>query len=362
MLFVIPDDVAAQLGTDSASHVLRAALSRLLASFNDGYHVVIMSPQACREVEKSLYFSEAERAAAKSIRNRHADFGSLAARVQLYGIVTASGDNPARQGNEWLVPLRWLANHPLGLVELISEDLHDTNVLKGAACDHLEREGLRAFRIQLHQVPGGGINTGRTLMNAAVVDQRICVCVVDSDRTHPASNVGATAQACLNISGDGVFEVVVTNGRSIENLLPWRLIDLFFSDVSPSPSATLLSMRQRSPFSTSFLNFKSGICGHEFLKSGPQACDIYWKEVGAATVGEPACCPSICNADKAASCQHTIHSGFGRPLLGKVSDWINENLAFGRANKYLPSPNDSDWRQIGQLIGAYALGVNPRRI
>jgi hypothetical protein len=361
VLFVVSDGAAARLAETPTDGNVLLAFRRLLGGFVEGHHIVLMAPAACKLIECSPNFSEYERAGAKQIRNKYADFGGLEGKVSHYAEVVEDGVVPVVRARGWTVPLAWLAPRPLQSSQLICEDYNDANCYLGAAQDSLSLTGLHSFKVQLRPLLGGGANTGRVLSRTAVEEQLISVCIADSDRKAPGAPLGASAQACLAVHGDGLFVTEVTHGRSAENTLPWRLIDKVRSGGRAVPSETLARMHRHESCAW-YLDFKRGLCGYHVRQLGHAGSRAYWTAAAAVLAGAPRCCPTPCNGASESECRYWVDRGFGGDLLADVAAWLARNMAPNRSNAYLPSPNDNDWRRLGSLVAAFGLGGSPKRI
>lgn len=359
MLFTMAEGVVAlPIGEATAPHVI-SALQRLLSSHWDGDHVVLLPRDVCESIESSSRFSEAHRNCAKKIRNRYADLGGLPSVLSLYASITDVGAVPQLRAHGWEVPLHWIASRPLQKASLICEDLYDISILENAAADHLYKSSLRSFSVKISHDPGGGGNSHRLLEKKAISDQIITVCVVDSDKPSPLGPLGATAQKCVGVAGDGLFELCITNGRSLENALPWRLVDVVYGG-NPPPSTTLRQMELSYRHSTAYLFFKSGFRGFEITKLLPP-CSVFWRAAIVSHAGAPTCCPAVCNAANATLCTYIFHAGFGRTLLGNVARWLESNYLPNRLTAYDPSENDVEWKLLGSKVASYGLGMPPTR-
>ena len=363
LLVAQPAHCSALLDEAIPAHV-RLGFSRLLQAYLDGLHVLVMPPQLCSAIESSALFSEDERAAARKVRSRFAEYGALADELDIYGVLAdGTATSPARVGRVWEVPLSWIAQRPLHELQLLAEDLRDIGVLVGAAEDYLHHERFHAFRVRVAGVPGGGGNTHRVLVHLAIDAQRICLCVADSDRECPISPLGPSAAACVQIAGDGLFEVRCTQGRSMENAVPARLLDLIRPHNVPLPSALLAEVNAAKSGAGKFVNLKRGLFGHDLARLGGSACGNYWHEVCAVVGSKPACCSGGCAAGKVGDCNYQILPGLGNATLADVSTrLIGTATDPMRRSAYLPSPESAEWTDLGRLVFEFGLGLPPRRI
>lgn len=363
MLFVLSDSAAALAAQKPLPRVFEVAMARLLEAYADGQHVVLIDRETCKLIERLGVFSAEQVGAAQRIRNRFADYGSLPSKLAKYCIVTNTGAQPVQAAYGWDVPLHWLANNPLVRSCLLCEDLHDTAVFIAAGEDSLMREGLHAFELRADPVSGGGGNTHRVLQQVAINDQRLCVCVVDSDKKAPTEGPGATATPCAAVSAPGLYLVMLTDSRMIENAIPWRLIDKVRSSRVPLPSTELTSADQKYAQTSQYLNLKRGICGFEISQLTPNTSKAFWQSAAACLSGPPTCCPNgACTAAQESACKYRVHRGYGGSLMSDVAAWLSANRNPLRSRQYLPSPNDADWKFIGATVAALTLGLGKRRI
>ena len=361
MLFLVSESAAEKLHLAPLPAFVVRAFSRLLGSVVDGTHVVLIEPSTARLIEQLPDFSMVDKAAAKYIRNRYADYGSLPTKVSRYARVVGEGDKPQREGSTWVIPLRWIAETSVIQTRCIGEDLNDTRALTAAAGDHLEQAGLRAFRVNLHPVHGGGGRTPDVFRHEAIEARHICVCVVDSDRTYPGGPTGSVAEACASVTGDGIYELALTSGRSIENSLPWRLVDLVRTNEVEQPSARMLGLHHVDPGCPQFLELKVGLKG--FHVRAPEPGRTYWLGIAAAVGANATCCAGPCAAESSGVCQHWILRGYGSSLLADAAEWLRARVGIrNRYTSYLPSPNGSDWQRLGALLGEYSLACMPQRL
>lgn len=362
MLFSVDPSIANELTRTPIPAIVVAAFSRLLDSYADGFHILLLEPRYCRILESTMELSETQRASASKIRNRFADYGDLPTKVRLHCNVVLEGNSPQYTDGRWKVPVRWLAARPLMPSSLLAEDLHDTDVLSAAGEDFLEASSLRAFQIRTSKRQGGGTNTHRVLRHIAIEEQEICVCVADSDKVCPASPVGDVAQQCLDVEGNGLFMVTTTEGRALENALPTRLVDQVHPARTPRPSEQFAGFDARHAGVQKFISLKKGMSGFDAERLPRPESREFWNSACAAIVGLRTCCAGVCQAAELPRCSYQLHRGFGSGLLAAAAEWLKSHSRFDRTKEYLPSPNDSDWKRLGEMVASYAIGLERRRI
>lgn len=336
----------------------------LLQAHLDGVHLVTLPPEVCRRIEDWTAFSEDERAAARKIRIKHPEHGALRRNLQTYSKVVDSGVTlPHWTGTCWQVPFQWIAERSLKETQLLAEDLYDIEVLKGAANDYQWTNNLRAFRVRCYELAGGGGNCHRVLTQHAIERQGIVLCNVDSDREGPDSELGETAQKCIDVSGDGLYQVYTTMGRELENMLPWRLIDLVRDKVVPLPSAQLAWLSRIDERAACFSDLKRGMFGFDLIRLTGTTAGAYWLPIARKIRDTPNCCAKPCAAPKVGDCRDRLTAGFGNATLRDVSVHLKDtSLNPSRHQAYSPSPGIVEWQAIGRQVFEFCLGAESRRI
>jgi hypothetical protein len=365
MLILVPKELEAQISDicENASIAKLRGITNLLQAYADSRHIVVAPPAICRIFEECPRLSEEHRGVAKKMRQRYPELAQLKNVLPMYAEVALVTAPPTRVAKVWTLPLDWIATHGLSEAHLICEDLYDCEISYEAARDFLDLSNLSRINLTLDHTPGGGGNTHRVFKVKAIDSQRVSVCVVDSDRGDPSPNapLGNTANLCLQVTGTGIYELQISEGRELENHIPIRLID----KVRPLwngtiPSASYVNYCQNCPAIMLFADLKSGIKRRDIdHMTGTE--QIYW-DAKASNLPNCAvrCCPSPCPAANPGDCKQVIIPPLGRTLLKDVGEHLKSEVARylpNRHRSYLPSPNDAFWTSLGGLVAAYGASV-----
>jgi hypothetical protein len=236
--------------------------------------------------------------------------------------------------------------------------LYDCEITKHAAQDYLDGAALNALKLALDPQPGGGANTERVLEKRAIQLQKICICVVDSDRDEPSplAPLGGTAQKCTALTGQGIYEIAISPGRELENHLPSNLInkvrDQWNGKSTQTQYTNITTADQRAIF---FLDLKKGLKLKD-IDDMTGAAKAFWDAFYKKLNNSATCCTGKCAANIAGDCKHTIVAPLGRTLLRDACAYL-ENNNFKRQKNYLPSPNDAFWRDIGEKVASYGVAT-----
>jgi hypothetical protein len=344
------------------------ALTKLLNSHLDGAHLVLIPPSICRIIEECNRLSEEQLSAARKIRIKYHELAQLKNILTTYAEVTDNGIEPTLKENHiWQIPLKWIAEKGLSKTHLICEDLYDCELCSEAAKDYLNINSLNRLNVSLDPTPGGGGNTHRIFEMEAIKQKKISLCIVDSDRCSPSIDapLGETASKCKGVSGHGIYELIVSEGREFENHLPVKLIDKVRNIWQGNlPSAKFAELELRHQHCWLFIDFKSGLRRRDIDKM-PQDERAYWSAYCAIASYKDGCCPAQnCPAGLDETCKHVVIEPLGRSLLKDAVNYLNHASRQGspkRYKEYLPSPNDAFWRNLGGKVAAYGISikVNP---
>lgn len=335
-------------------------ITRLLQAHAEGCHVVVIPQSICRILEGCARLSEEHRVMAKKIRAKFPELAELRNVLNVHAVVTADGVVPTRNGSVWNLPLPWIAEHGLRETSLVCEDLYDCEVSQEAARDYLNFSSLPTLMLRFDQTPGGGGNTHRVLKKEAIDSQRVCICVVDSDRDEPSGTgpYGDTATNCLRVTDPGFYQIYISEGRELENHLPAKLVD----HIRPTwegkkPSERYAELTQRCQYVMLFADLKSGIKRKDIDYMTGNS-HVYWNATIVRLGQAIKCCGAGCGAGKPGDCGHSVVAPLGRKLLSDARDYLH----VGRTNpkrykSYLPSQNDSFWREMGKLVASYGIAL-----
>jgi hypothetical protein len=361
MLIVIGTPLEAEVAAlcqAAPVHQLRA-VTNLLQAHADGRHIVVAPPAICRIWENCGRLSEEHRAVAKKVRGRYSELAELQNILPIYGLVTGGTGGPVFQAGIWNIPFNWIAAHGLSATQLICEDLYDCDVTREAARDYLSVKALARLNLALENAAGGGGNTHRVLADKAIQNQRICICVVDSDREEPstAAAMGATATNCLAVTGPGLYGLCVTQGRELENHIPIRLLNKVRATWhAKTPSDTHATFHAISPEIPLFADFKSGLKRKD-VETLSAAVQAFWTPLKTA-LSSTACCSAACQAATPGDCKDVLIAPLGRTLLRDVRDFLLASADDPRrCREYLPSPNEGFWLKVGEVVAAYGVSV-----
>ncbi|RZG70190.1 hypothetical protein [Acinetobacter junii] len=130
------------------------------------------------------------------------------------------------------IPLHVFLDYDIGVVDFISEDYNDADYIDQAMrCYQILNKNLRNFSLKYNKINGGGANTPNVYDYHLGKKDNIVICLCDSDKYSPKGPLGTNAKECQKKnSSDSISYFFMTNGREIENDIPFILIKKTFSN------------------------------------------------------------------------------------------------------------------------------------
>lgn len=124
------------------------------------------------------------------------------------------------------IPLNIFAKYDLSYVDFVAEDFNDSDYVDQVIRSfQVLRDDLRVFSFKYNKINGGGRNTPNVYEHHLNSKNNFVICLCDSDKYSPKGPYGINAKECLKkINTDSLSHLFITDGREIENDIPYPLI------------------------------------------------------------------------------------------------------------------------------------------
>jgi hypothetical protein len=318
-----------------------------------------------------------DRSAFERAAGRVAVEGRLHFNLPAFGNVIAGGQSTpsaAIVGSQRVItfPLRWFDRSArIQPTALLGENLSDVRVFKVMGEVGTVLCAICHLPIIASQIPGGGSTTGTVLGQLAASD-RICLCIVDSDKVCPASGVGGTARtvaAYKNKQTYPTIEVLETVGRDLENVLP---NSFFLSRYGNAPMATLLGLlgEQDEDEVRAHVDIELGMTLRDVWGHPPTSNEgAFWRNklnliltiAGVPGPSLPCFTTSACSNPAGTPCACVI-------VQGNRANILNDFLALYEGgnrftlSKMLDKSVRGEWLRLGSTIASWCCGDDRLRL
>lgn len=361
-----------------------AGLDYIALGVAEGSHRLIGSRAGLLALARCNMLQQKSRDVFMRAYNRMGTEGVLLKKLKIYGIVIANTTmvDPVStiSGEKRVIsfPLRWFdASKKIQSTLLLGEDLYDVDVLIkiGEAGTVLANIGY--LPLKHDEDHGGGGSTARVL-NSNVIKERLCVCVVDSDRACPSGTMGNTALAVQPFKNQANFPlvgVIETTGRDLENMLPDTFYRTEYGHHRQYGRMVMVfeALTQRNETDLrAHIDVEKGVTLHQIFRHATGSPEtLFWNtKIGLlfAILGGSQPTTVACHVN--GRCTQASNSLCpGCVVIQGNNDNILERFATRYANvsrhtlcKCLDNSTTVEWTRIGENIAAWCCGDDKLRL
>ncbi len=202
-------------------------LINLAVAAREGHHFLIAPRALAETLSQQAALGLRERTLYKTLNDRYSTLAGMANQVSIRVRVTRDlvAERVARGAIvEITLPLSFFSSTTaIQPAILLCENLDDCELIYEFVRAFAHAERLGAIKTSLEMRSGGGSTTANVAGAVLSAGKRMLVAVVDSDRESPGGALGGTASNTrreFNHWGLATGELIILNGRDLENLLP----------------------------------------------------------------------------------------------------------------------------------------------
>jgi hypothetical protein len=323
-------DALASGGTSTRS---RECIENLLLAHHTAKHVVMIPPERLGVLDGiARDFSNRARGALRSIRAQWAEIRGLRGRMRW---IMRLGVGPTFQGEAVdeagkqviLAPLHAFHDpERVGRSVLLGENLTDAALYRTMATAYIALLGWRTQIVAFARLGGGGSSTTAAFMEL-IAEGRIVIAVADSDRRHPAGDLGGTAAKLTPVARLAFQHVHVLHVRFAENLISSSIYtEAFAGKHRKLASVARLMQAEALPSAVPWRDhaeLKHGIKLFRVQALPPGSPEAtFWSQ--AATDVQREQCQQVglppCGTEQ--NCQCYVADGFGPDALELAVAWL----------------------------------------
>ena len=249
---------------------------------------------------------------------------------------------------------------------LLAENQDDIKFYKKLTQTYLHWSGLGHIKISCESRGGGGQNTVNEFKEIIDQKNRLCLCIVDSDRKFPNSNLGSTASSVQKIVDENqspLAELFILDQRELENILPTRLLEeTVNNDPNRMNGVLFLEELEKSNFSDArhYLDIKKGLkLGKVLNQPNGSLFANYWTQVAncmqnkAFNISQK--CRTNHNCHDETGCTCIVAVGLGDSILTDVITTLERNSS-QKIGEMVREPLKTTWGHIGEILIAWCCG------
>lgn len=385
MLIYLTPEVASLLQQSHRSRLLVDAVRNLALSEYEGKHVLALSRKLMTKLLAWPHLPQPAQGIFGRLKDQLDTRYSMAKKTPVRVEVSATATGPIERHDDgqqlrFVVPFGFFADSQrIQPVRLLGENFNDAELYQRAAEVYLHHFGLtgdssqatfhqKLLQLCLSPRGTGGSQLGAELELAAKTE--MVLAVADGDICYPGGtpknhNTQVGAQAALaKLKGQAVAELLITDGRSAENLLPDAAIlaHLFPDAPAESRHERLSDARQRllaDANARRHLDLKAGLRLREMFPRKESIADelrfiadVVTKHAPQATNASE--CITACKVADKKPCQCVVIEGLKKDLLANAVAHMKETPP----GEQTLTP---DLERIARQVAAFGCAVKPQR-
>jgi hypothetical protein len=274
------------------------------------------------------------------------------------------------------VPIRYFRDS--GLVQetiLLAENRRDAEVYKRMARVNIKLRRWATIPIRLETRPGGGADTAEEYRSLQEERKRLCLCIVDSDRTSPEGQLGLTALGLRRVEDpqQPMCVYLTTRTHELENCIPTGMYREVAEGDQRRKAVEFLEDLEESELAEArkYLDFKKGLVLAEIFEnlskySRSPANLSYWQsllshlaENSYPTHQE---CLEIGECRSEGRCSCSVMCGFGANVIDDVRNKVMERNSDHKIKAFLDTLTLPEWETLGSMVLAWCCGAEEIRV
>lgn len=348
-----------------------AALENIIKAYGEGKHYVFMPRKLLRYIEKDEgnIFGLITRQYAASLATIQTELKQLLEhtcfyievdfRVISHGTVqNSNGTDKITVGYNF-----FLDSENTQKVSIMGEDSTDVEFYKILSQYYMSSQRIRSSVLSYKPENGGGQNTSKNFTSLAQ-SGKVCLCLVDNDKSHPNKNPGGTSLAFKETQ---IYngKVIIIDAHEVECLIPIPILrdtlkEKKYSKEHLTSCAIIEDLAAIDPSSRLYFDHKEGLSIKKAIQLDSEYGD-YW--IPILIKNKPALAKNTCVKDNEciSSCKCFNVDGFGQHILVNAIDTLKTRHVTQK-NMQLDSLLEEQWLHIGKVFFSWACSPRKTRI
>jgi hypothetical protein len=367
MFIKLSDDLLPHL--DFNDFATQDALENIATCFRAGKHLVTGSRGVLEFIIDNYDSAPRTIAAFKQMKNEIPQLGLLSETMSyIMEVVPVGLGIEEIYGKKILkMPLTNLHNSSvLEPTQVIGEDLTDLEFYSLVASAFLYRNRMPSVKIRHEPVNGGGSTTGTVYRHHQDLQERLCLCIVDSDKKSPGEEIHDTAKAVIGVNAKNkpLSDAIVVDVHEMENFLSCNQLKLL-PPAAQSAVDDLINIRKTCVSEVGrYIDFKKGLTlksiytcpqGHPYRQFWEAELDSVLTGASYPRETSKSPCLHTNNCEESDLCTCVVFSGFGDHVLETVLSKMKE-MSVQKVHESVCSYTLADWEDLGQYFVSWCCG------
>ena len=380
MLLVLDDSLNNK--TEEFFENAAPAIENIATAAREGKHILSGNRELLQRLSKLSCISRISSASIKKCQEQMPEYANLKNIASDYVQVMPDGNDRINIiGGQRIINIPLQKFTDTSMIQesvLIGENLIDCEFYKIVAEVYSSKNNLGRLKIRHEGRLGGGSTIVDVYKQTQDEDKRPCLCVADSDKKCPSSDIGEIVRKLDRIDDETkpISRYVHILCREAENMLSCKQLELACSKTESRLKAlqSLNDIEKCNDEARLYIDIKKGLELIEVFKLSPDnSCRIYWIDFfsgfcrSCGYSKNPCLRNSGCYVkedncylkEAEGSCECTIMLGFGDSIFENVVEQLKLNTAQKVAEMLSPFVY-AEWMRVGHIVFSWCVGRSHR--
>ncbi|MBA0160309.1 MULTISPECIES: hypothetical protein [Pectobacterium] len=333
------------------------SINNLLTAHRECKHILFSDSDIFETISKSSLFDSLNKNAALMAHNDRRRNHSLFSLISTHVVIDFSNPDIAQKiKNENLiitVGYKYFSDtSSIQPIKLLCEDLSDVDFYTIVADFYKKRNGIRNAGFNVEATNGGGGSIKGNFEKLSN-QNKLCFCILDSDKKHPKDKLGSTCSGFKENITTFSSDFYILDAHEVESLIPSSIIgeliqDGIYGQEKFIEFEKLDSMEKEDPDTKIYYDHKEGFTISKLKslsKYSPE--DFWWKVIyNNSRFGQTQCLKNkFCECDSPCS----VSIGFGPKLLELSIPSLRVKSA-AKIDEMLTPVLRKEWMNVGSRL------------
>ncbi|MEI7154869.1 hypothetical protein WCT80_20305 [Pectobacterium carotovorum] len=348
---------------------IEACIQNILCSYREGKHIIIADEPFLKELAAKTSLGSRNCNAAQNILQKIKELVPIKNKTKYYCRVDMSSNSTGVIRNEldecfFVVGYQFFNDSSkIQLTKLLCEDINDYKIYKIIAEHFKHSQRMPGININFEVINGGGSNT-KSNFEQIKSTERLCFCLLDTDKKHPKSKIGSTAGQFTASNDSASCKHFIIKSHEVESLIPMEIIQEAISQnkLDNSHFSTyqqLNALVDYAPEVKIYFDHKMGITVNAAKELDEKYNDDFWERpfLNAPNFKRN----NRCLQNMSCECQNECLAvpGFGTRLLDAGAETLSM-ISYSKLDRLVPPMLREEWNSIGEQLFSWGCAISQR--
>lgn len=347
---------------------LHPAIINVLCAYREGKHLVLSDAAFLQKITDHSALGNLTCNTARNLKSKIIEYNQLKSKLTYFCKVDLSSNSyEAEQEN--IKDNFFVVGYPyfndsanIQITKLLCEDVNDAKLYDLISNYYRLSNGLSGVDVKFEIMNGGGANTKKNF-ELIKYNQKLCLCLLDSDKSHPKSSLGSTASKFTQKIDSAICKHYILEPHEVESLIPLDIIREGLADKTIKNDYVFayeqtMAVTIYEPRAKLYFDHKNGLTINNAMYMDDKYNDEFWQDIlkNSKNLKRKGCLKKM-------HCECTppciAIPGFGSGLLDSGTSIIKK-MSHQKISQILPSLLLNEWVNIGLKLMSW--GCTPKKI